>query len=447
MQRFPRQDVQAEIALPPARSAAPRPPVAEYPRLSGCALAGLALVLITAAAAHAQPPAGPPAAPGWTKHVINDRAPFEGAGVADLDGDGKLDVFSGDSWYRAPDWKRFKVRQVGQIHPQYHEDFASLPLDVNGDGLIDFVTCTYFGKRLGWVENPGDLRKHPGKPWIEHDIDYPGPSEACALVDINGDGKPDLLPATNNQIVWYELSAQAPCAVWKRHLVSSRGAGHGVGYGDVNGDGRLDLIGPRGWYEQPSRDGEDEWPFHPEFDLGGASILIVGRDVDGDGLTDVIAGVAHGRGLYWLRQARDAAGKRTWHRQDIDPELHEAHTTRLADLDGDGGLVLVTGTRVYGHEVEPGDTDAPMIAAYRFDRAARAWRREVIYLGEPARGAPKEAKERHALRDFPRGTAGTGLQLEARDLDGDGDLDLVTPGKSGLYWFENPRLRARPAPP
>lgn len=23
-------------------------------------------------------------------------------------------------------------------------------------------------------------------------------------------------------------------------------------------------------------------------------------------------------------------------------------------------------------------------------------------------------------------------------MDGDGDLDLVCPGKSGLYWFENP---------
>jgi len=26
------------------------------------------------------------------------------------------------------------------------------------------------------------------------------------------------------------------------------------------------------------------------------------------------------------------------------------------------------------------------------------------------------------------------------DIDQDGDMDLVTPGKSGLYWFENLRL-------
>ena len=42
-----------------------------------------------------------------------------------------------------------------------------------------------------------------------------------------------------------------------------------------------------------------------------------------------------------------------------------------------------------------------------------------------------------ALKDFPPGTVGTGLQLTAFDIDGDGDLDLVCPGKGGLNLFEN----------
>ena len=49
----------------------------------------------------------------------------------------------------------------------------------------------------------------------------------------------------------------------------------------------------------------------------------------------------------------------------------------------------------------------------------------------------EKADQRLALKDFPPGTAGTGLQLTAFDIDGDGDLDLVCPGKSGLYLFEN----------
>ena len=39
------------------------------------------------------------------------------------------------------------------------------------------------------------------------------------------------------------------------------------------------------------------------------------------------------------------------------------------------------------------------------------------------------------------GSAGTGVQLAARDMDQDGDMDFVAPGKSGLYWFENLGVR------
>jgi hypothetical protein len=35
------------------------------------------------------------------------------------------------------------------------------------------------------------------------------------------------------------------------------------------------------------------------------------------------------------------------------------------------------------------------------------------------------------------GTAGIGTQLLALDLDGDGDVDLATAGKSGVHFFED----------
>ena len=60
--------------------------------------------------------------------------------------------------------------------------------------------------------------------------------------------------------------------------------------------------------------------------------------------------------------------------------------------------------------------------------------------GEPAPNAPLDAEKRNALKDFKRGSAGTGLNLAVQDMDQDGDLDVVAPGKSGLYWFENLRI-------
>jgi hypothetical protein len=370
----------------------------------------------------------------WKKHDINDQSPFEAAGAADFNGDGKIDIFCGDSWYEAPTWKRHKVREVGQKNRFYHEDFSDAPLDVNGDGRIDLVTCNYFSQYVGWVENPPD----PTKPWIEHEIDKPGSSEVGNLIDVNGDGRLDFLPNTTNVIVWYELVQQKPEVKWKRHEIGKpAGFSHGVGTGDLNGDGRLDIISPRGWYEQPADKDSDAWEFHPEFDLGGAGIWIIGRDFDGDGLADIVWGMGHNYGLFWAKQKKGADGKREWARQEIDTKISELHTLLMADIDGDKKPELITGKRIYGHEVEPGATDASFIYSFTYDKAAGAWRKSVIYEGKPAKNAPPKAEDRWALKDFERGTAGTGLHVEAIDIDGDGDIDLVCPGKTGLYLFEN----------
>lgn len=92
--------------------------------------------------------------PTWKQHTINAQSEFEAAGVVDVDNDGKLDIVSGDSWYQAPDWKPYHVRDVTRVG-SYFNCFATLPLDVNADGHVDYITCSYFGKNVGWVENPG----------------------------------------------------------------------------------------------------------------------------------------------------------------------------------------------------------------------------------------------------------------------------------------------------
>lgn len=393
-------------------------------------IAGLAAGL-----AHLAGPASWAGEPNWKKHTINGQSEFEAAGVFDVDGDGKLDIVCGDTWYQAPDWKPHPVREIARIGT-YYNDFAALPYDVNGDGRLDFVTVSYFGKNVGWVENPGK----PGETWNYHEIDLPGTSEAAAAVDLSGDGVPDVLPNPTNVVVWYEVVSKADGKGidFKKHDFGTEAAGHGIGTGDINRDGRLDLLTPKGWFEAPANPSTDKWTWRPDWNLGATGIQILGRDIDGDGLTDLVYGNGHDIGLFWMKQGKGEDGSATWTKELIDDSVASVHTLLWADLDGDGEDELVTGTRVYAHEREPGDTTHnPTVASYRYDRQAKRWTRHTIFEGEAARNAPEDVAQRLALRDFPPGTAGTGLQLTAIDIDGDGDLDLVCPGKSGLYLFEN----------
>ena len=375
----------------------------------------------------------------WRKHSINDQSPFEAVGVGDFNGDKSLDVFCGDSWYAAPDWTRHKVRDVPPgTNPHYYEDFADQPLDVNGDGKLDIVTCAYFSQKISWVEQPSD----PTRPWTEHAIDKPGSMETGYLLDLFRDGKPVFLPNVGGKVLIYELTTSKPAVQWNHRELAAAGAGHGIGHGDINNDARIDIITPKGWYEQPEkRDGE--WLFHADFNLGTASIEILGHDFDGDGDTDIVWGMGHDFGLYWMKQSTDADGKRTWTKEDIDSRFSQVHTLHLADFDGDNQLEFVTGKRIYAHASEPGATDSPCVFIYKFDRKESKWSQEVVYRGDPASAAPLNPELRDALKDFRRGSAGTGLQMAVRDLDQDGDVDIVAPGKSGLYWFENLRVSKR----
>jgi hypothetical protein len=391
----------------------------------------LAALLALGSPALADVPSGTPT---FEKIEINPKSEYEAAGAFDVDGDKDIDIVSGDTWYEAPNWTPHKVRDWPRVGT-YLNCFATLPVDADKDGDTDFVTCSYFGKNVGWVENPGK----PDTEWPYHEIDQPGPSETAVMVDLDGDGRLDFLPNTVNTLVFYTLDSAGPEPKWGKHQFPDRYAAHGVGTGDINKDGRIDLLTPKGWLEAPRNPKSTEgWAWHPDWKLRPAGIQILGKDVDSDGDTDLVYGVGHDYGLLWVEQTRGPDGKPVWVEREIDPKIASVHTLLWADLDGDGQAnELLTGKRVYAHESEPGATDGSVIAWYTFDKPSKSWKKHVIFEGEPAPNAPAKREDRNAQKDFPPGTAGTGLEMTVIDLDHDGDLDLLCPGKSGLYLFRN----------
>ena len=233
---------------------------------------------------------------GWRLHVINADSRFEAAGVLDVNRDGKLDILSGGFWYEAPDWKKHFVREIKE-EGNYFYDFANLPMDVDGDGWIDTMGAAWHNKMVYWVRNPG---KADG-PWQVFEIDTPGNMETAMAFDIDGDKQLDILPNIMSEAAWYGFTrdAAAPGGVrWQKHPLPKEAAGHGLGAGDINKDGRCDVVTPKGWLEQTA----DGWQWRPEFELGYASIPILVHDVDGDGDSDLIWGLGHNYGLYWMEQ-------------------------------------------------------------------------------------------------------------------------------------------------
>jgi len=343
---------------------------------------------------------------------------YESAGVFDVNNDGVPDIVSGAYWYEGPDFT--KHHPVGEVRAEgeYFDDFSTIPMDVNGDGLTDFITGGWWGNSIRWRENPGD----PDKEWPEHVIAETGNVETARAWDVDGDGEPEIVPNTPGApLVVYKLVVDdrgGGTGEFTSHTVYGENQGHGLGFGDLNGNGRGDFVLATGWLEAPDDPLGGEWTFHAEFDLERASVPIVVTDVNGDGLNDLIVGQGHGYGLDWWEQTSRCNGERAWIKHPIDPDNSQYHDLIWVDLDGDGQCELVTGKRYRAHcGHDPGAADP--VGLYYFKWNGESFTKQVIDYGPTRVGT------------------GCGIHFAVEDLNGNGRLDIVAPGKDGLYVFYN----------
>jgi hypothetical protein len=97
----------------------------------------------------------------WPDRILSaGRLAGAGAVLADVNKDGRLDIIAGENWFEAPAWKKRRIREI-LLPNGYPDDYSNFAMDVNGDGNVDVIACSWFGKKLAWFENPG---KHDQEP-------------------------------------------------------------------------------------------------------------------------------------------------------------------------------------------------------------------------------------------------------------------------------------------
>jgi len=365
----------------------------------------------------------------WKKKWISDEN-YEAAGVFDVNNDGVLDIVSGAFWYEGPDFRKKHFMGPVRAEGEYFDDFSTIALDVNGDSYLDTVTGGWWGGKLIWRENPkGD----PTKQWVDHVIAETGCIETTRAYDIDGDGEIEIIPNTPGtpDVSYWKLIRDAQGRgtgefrkVTIYNFNKEWAQGHGFGFGDIAGNGRVDIALAHGWLEAPADTENGEWKYHPDFEdapwknSGGglcASCPMIIVDIDGDGVSEIISGLAHGYGLWWAK--RDATGKWVYH--EIDLTNSQYHDLQWADIDGDGKCELVTGQRHRAHcGNDPGEWDDNRGVCY-FKWTGDGFKKYDIDIG-------------------PLGAChGTGIQFALADLRGTGRLDIVAPGKGGMTVYYN----------
>ena len=370
----------------------------------------------------------------------------ESVAVADFNKDGRLDILSAEHWYEAPAWTKHKIRDIA-FNGSYIDNFSDLAVDVDGDGYTDIIQIAYFARRIVWLKNPGK----GGTTWAETEIDAVGPTEFAFLVDLNNDGRaveilPQFTGAAKAPLTWYELAD----GKWQKHVVSSQSYGHGIGAGDVNGDKRNDIITPAGWLEAPADVGapangrctRTELERRP---VGARSPWRADRPGRADDARRRRRPRAAGSGAHarpppeyafmyvarrqrrrtqrhpdingaqlWRALVRAARG-RAWRRASIDATWANAHSTAMADMNGDGRPDLIAAKRYFGRNgTDPAEREPMGIYWYEFRPGTEGHGRV-------------DPPHRRLRRPRRRRTSDGG-----EDMDGDGDRDIVTPGKTGV---------------
>ncbi len=354
----------------------------------------------------------------------------EGAQVADIDGDGVLDLVAGATWFAGPN---FDVAHTVDDAPAvevtaYALYFLTFTDDINGDGMTDILSIGDAGGGNGtgtpnawWYENPGP--DSVTDPWTRHVLfDGLVSNESPVYADLVGDAGKELVFMTDERLGWAAPGAD-PTAPWEFVPISgaefSTPYVHGLGVGDVDMDGAMDVIEASGWWRQLPDDGgwektDANFTEGVTFRIaGGAQMYAIDADGDGDG--DIVTSLSgHGYGLSWFEQTEGGfAAHGILSPSEEDGNVSQLHAVAAADLNGDGLTDIVTGKRFYAHSSGDPGVEGPAL----------------LYWFELVRQDDQTYFEPHLIHE----DSGVGCNFTIADVDGNGRPDVFTSSKKGTF--------------
>lgn len=264
-------------------------------------------------------------------------------------------------------------------------------IDTNGDGVVDAP-----GSYSDLPDNSQTYDVHRG----------------LAVGDVDGDGDVDVVVATNQGLVSYTNVGDTNGdgeANFVRSVLTNGFAGYDVALGDLDGDGRLDVVASRYNTLTELLNTGDANGDGLVNDFAARTVAtgsqsngygISTADMNGDGLTDILVANNNyysGANQILLNQGdTDGDGQLNYRVQNLTGAYHQGMGVTTGDIDGDGDLDLVV-SRWSGQN-------------------------EIVYIND----GDANGDGLIDFRTIELPTGGSTMESELIDIDGDGDLDVVT---------------------